>query len=198
MVRSFSDRPLDPALVERLLDDSLRAPSAGNTRGTSWVLLTGRDETWRYWEPATTGDWRARSSRWPGLARAPVVAVSVASAPAYLDRYAETDKASSGLGAPERGGGGEPAWPVPYWLTDAAFSTILLLLGAVDAGIGACFLGNFRAEVEILESLGVPAGRRLFGAVALGHPDDRDHPSPSLNRPREPGGPEGRIRRGGW
>ena len=63
----------------------------------------------------------------------------------------EPDKASSGLG-PDRG---ETAWPVPYWYFDAGASVMALLLGATDAGLGACFLGNFRGEQELLDALGV-------------------------------------------
>ena len=85
---------------------------------------------------------------------------------------------------------------VPYWFGDAAFSTMTLLLGATDAGLGRCFLGNFRGEVALLGALGVPAGWRLFGAVLVGHPDGQDHRSPSLDRP----GPSAadRLHRGRW
>ena len=93
----------------------------------------------------------------------------------YVDRYGEPDKAGSGLG-----GRGEH-WPVPYWIGDAAFGVMAVLLGAVDAGLGACILGTFRGEAE-LARLGVPEGGGC-SARWLGHPDGRDHRSPSLDRP---------------
>jgi hypothetical protein len=71
-----------------------------------------------------------------------------------------------------------------------------VLLCAVDAGLGACLLGNFRGEEELGASLGVPAGWRLFAAVALGHPDGLAHRSSSLSRPRP--SPAERIHRGAW
>jgi nitroreductase len=178
MVRSFADRPLDDRVVDALVADALRAPSAGNTGGTAWLVLTEPDRRAAYWEEATTGEWRQRSRRWPGLSRAPVVALSLASPAAYLARYAEPDKTESGL---ERA---EAEWPVPYWFGDAAFATMTLLLRAADEGIGACFLGNFRDEAAVLAVLGVPDGWRLFGSVLLGHPDRHDHRSASLDRPR--------------
>ena len=58
-----------------------------------------------------------------------------------------------------------------------------VLLGAVDAGLGACILGSFRGESELAGALGVPEGWRLFCAVALGRPDGHDHRSASLDRP---------------
>jgi|HubBroStandDraft_1064217.scaffolds.fasta_scaffold08630_6 nitroreductase len=180
MVRSFSVAPLDRDQVDRLVGDALRGPSAGNTRGVAWLVLEGTDAA-TYWHHATTADWRARARRYPGLSRAPVVALCLCSPPAYVERYGEEDKRRSGLGAPPNGNG-EDAWPIPYWFGDAACSTMLLLLGATAAGIGAAFLGNFRGERPLLEALGVPAAWRLYGAVLLGKPDGADHPSPSLRR----------------
>ncbi|MGH9044800.1 MAG: nitroreductase family protein, partial [Acidimicrobiales bacterium] len=146
MVRSFSSEPLDPKQLENLLRTSLRAPSAGNTRGVAWLTLLGA-QTAMYWEHATTKDWRSNATRFPGLARAPVIALCLCSPKLYLRRYGEPDKLRSGLGT------GEEAWPVPYWFGDAAFVTMQLLLGVAEAGLGASFLGNFRNEARLLRSL---------------------------------------------
>jgi nitroreductase len=190
MVRSFSSEPVEPAVLDRLLDAALRAPTAGNTGGTAWVVLEGPEQTGTYWEAATDAEWRNSARRWEGLRRAPVVLVSYASPSAYLARYAEPDKAASALGT------GEAAWPVPYWFGDAAFGVMSVLLASVDAGLGACMLGVFRGEAELAQRLGVPEGWRQFGAVVLGHPDGRDHRSPSLDRARPVA--SARVHRGAW
>jgi len=192
MVRSFAPDPLEPELAMQLVERALRGPSAGNTRGVAWVLLEGT-ETAAYWEHATTEAWRESSDRYPNLARAPVVALSLCSPGAYVERYGESDKLGSGLGPDE---GGEDAWPIPYWFGDAAFSAMLLLLGAVDAGLGAVFLGNFRGEPDLLSLLDVPEGWRLFGAVVMGRPDGHDTPSPSLGR--RPASGAGLVHRSRW
>ena len=189
MVRSFSTEPLDMALVDRLLTEALSAPTAGNTRGVSWLVLAA-EETRLYWEHATTPAWRASSSRYRGLSAAPVIALSLCAPLLYLARYGEPDKAGSGLGlptSPTSGNEGESAWPVPYWFGDAAFATMLALLGATEAGLAAAFLGNFRHERTLLGALAVPEQWRLFGAVVLGVRGDRDRPSPSLRRQPAPG-----------
>lgn len=183
MVRSFSARAVPADVLDRLLRLSLRAPTAGNTAGTAWVVLQGEAQTARYWRAATTGEWRARSRRWSGLSRAPVVAVSLTSPGAYVARYGEPDKAggASDLDLARS----EEAWTVPYWWGDAAFGVMTLLLGAVSEGLGACFLGNFRSEKAVLSALAVPDGWRLFGVVVLGYPDGDDHRSSSLDRRHE-------------
>ncbi len=190
MVRSFSAEPIPPDVVDGIVLDALRSPTAGNTGGTAWVVLEGDAQTSAYFDATTTEDWRDASTRWEGLRRAPVVLLAYSSASLYVARYAEPDKAASGLGAaPDQ-------WPVPYWTGDAAFGVMAVLLGAVDAGLGACILGSFRGEAQLADKLGVPDGWRLFCAVALGRPDGADHPSPSLRRPVQP--PAQRIHRGHW
>lgn len=186
MVRRFADRPLERAVVASLLADVTRSPSAGNTKGVAWLVLTGPEETALYWAHTTTDTWRRRARRWPGMSRAPVIALSLASPEAYVRRYGDPDKTASGLGPLEAGGGGAAAWPVPYWFGDAAFATMLLLLRATEAGLGAGFLGNFRGEEELLDALEVPDGWRLFGAVMLGHPEGPEPRSASLDRPSTP------------
>jgi nitroreductase len=191
MVRSFSSEPVAPDVIDRLVESALRSPTAGNTQGTAWVVLQGPEETARYFGAATDEAWRNRHREWAdGLARAPVVLLAYSSPEAYVTRYAEEDKVASGLGRDVA------AWPVPYWVGDAAFGVMTVLLGAVDAGLGACILGAFRGEAELAAQLRVPDEWRLFAAVLLGHPDGRDHRSASLDR-SEPRATR-RIHRGRW
>ena len=191
MVRSFSAEPLDPLVVDRLVHAALRSPTAGNTGATAWVVLEGPEETSVYFHATTDEEWRARHRSWAdGLGRAPAVLLAYTSPDAYVARYAEDDKSGSGLGD------STAQWPVPYWFGDAAFGVMAVLLGAVDAGLGACILGTFRGESELAERLGVPEGWRLFCAVALGRPDGNDVRSSSLDRPSA--APSERIHRGRW
>jgi nitroreductase len=138
--------------------------------------MAGPDETAVFWDATTTADWRARSRRWPGLARAPVVVALFVDPDAYRARYREPDKTDSGLGDEIE------HWPVPYWFVDGGFAAMVMLLAATDAGLGACFLGNFRGEAALRAALGVPEDRRYVGAVLMGEPGGDDAPSASLTR----------------
>lgn len=40
MVRNFTDQPVDPAVVARILDLARHAPSAGFTQGQAFVVVT--------------------------------------------------------------------------------------------------------------------------------------------------------------
>ena len=157
-----------------MLDAGVRAPSAGNTGGWDAVVLVGPDETSAFWDATTTPDWRARSRRWPGLSLAPVVVALFVDPDAYRARYR---RARQGVERARQtvGWGSEP-WPVPYWFVDGGFAALVMLLAALDAGLGACFLGNFRGEDALRAALGVPDGRRYLGAVLMGEPGGDDPP----------------------
>jgi nitroreductase len=190
MVRSFSGRAVSDEDLLRVLAAARLTPSAGNTDGCDLVALVGREQTSKFWEATTTEPWRERSRRWPGLSRAPAVICVFVSPGAYLERYSEPDKREAGLGMLELEGEGEgegegqSAWPVPFWFFDGGAAVLAMLLAASDAGLGACFLGNFRGEAELRAALDVPAGHRYVGAVLVGEAGGVDPRSASLTRPR--------------
>jgi nitroreductase len=166
MTRAFRPEPIDRAVLEELVELASRAPSAGKTQGWHLVVLEGA-QTARFWD-ITLPTVRRDSFRWQQLLSAPVIALPLADAKAYTDRYSEPDKAQTGLGA------GPDAWPVPYWTIDASMSVMTLLLAAEAAELGALFFGVFRGERELRQQLGIPPGMELLGAIALGHPADTD------------------------
>ena len=193
MTRAFDDRPIEPGVLDTLVDLAARAPSAGKTQGWHLVVLEG-DETSRFWD-ATLPAVRRDSFRWQRLLSAPVIALPLADSKAYVDRYGEPDKAQTGLGA------GASAWPVPYWTIDTSMAVMSLLLAAEDVGLGALFFGVFRGERELRHQLGIPGGLELLGAIALGYPaadtsDGASGPGRSATRGRR--SPAQIIHRGGW
>ena len=188
MTRNFSDRPLPDGLVDRILADALRSPSAGNTQGAEFVVLEGPAQADRYWQATTDEAWRRDSGRYPGLRKAPVIVLAYADPARYVDRYREPDKA--------RSDGTDVTWVVPFWFVDVAFATMTLLLRAAEEQIGAAFLGNFRGEAELRSVLGVPEQMVWMGAVLLGRPARPDPPSSSLKRPRRTF--EEAVHRGHW
>lgn len=173
MVRNYDPaRPVPPEARERILAAALRAPSAGFTQGCDLLVCETPADLSAFWD-ATTPPGRG-TTRWSqGMRRAPLVIVALSHRDAYLQRYSEPDKARQA----------QP-WPVPYWHVDAGFAALLMLLCAVDAGLGACFFGIPDAHVEGLRAtFGVPASRSPVGALTVGYAAP-DRPSPSLRRPR--------------
>jgi nitroreductase len=177
MCRSFLDRAVDPETLERAFELATHAPSAGNTQGWAFVVLEG-EKTAQFWQDAAERSWLDHPSH-PGLLRAPVIVLPLASPAPYVQRYSEPDKSASGLEALAN-------WKVPYWFVDTAFATMLLLLGLTREGLGALFFSLHKPSGPLLEHLGVPPGWEPLGAIALGWPSPDDKPSASAGRPRRP------------
>jgi nitroreductase len=172
MVRHFSDEPVARPLLEHLLANATRAPSAGFSQGLAFVVLTDPDQRRQFWATTSGPEWRGESESEP-LTRAPVVILPLAHKQAYLDRYALPDKAHTPLS-------GEEQWPAPYWDIDTGMGVMLILLTAADLGLGALFFAIFQGEKELMDSLGVPAGYRPIGAIAVGHPTPGERSEPTL------------------
>lgn len=172
MRRNFSDEPVEPVALERILRNATHAPSAGFSQGWAFLLLTDPEDRARFWDGQWPGE---RTGRWSeGIVRAPALIVPMSNKDAYLDRYAEPDK-----GWTDRS---EDRWPVPFWHIDAGFASMLMLLTAVDEGLGALFFGVID-QARFRSDFGVPDAYTPIGAIALGHPA-KDALSPSLKRGR--------------
>jgi nitroreductase len=176
MVRRFDPRPLPDEVLDRILHSATRAPSAGFSQGLDLLVLEGRHAVRGFWR--ATADPRFATPY--STAEPSAIVLVLSDKQAYLDRYAAPDKAGLGMDT-------EAGWPVPYWDMDAAMAVMLMLLTAVDEGVGAWYFGVFHGAGALLADLGVPEGRRLVGAVALGYPAADDRPVGSARtRPRRP------------
>jgi nitroreductase len=140
------------------------------------VVLTEPDQRRLFWETTSGPNWRGESESVP-LTRAPVVIIPLSHKQAYLDRYALPDKAHTPLSREEH-------WPAPYWDIDTGFGVMLILLTAVELGLGALFFGIFQGEKPLLDALGVPAGYRPIGALAVGYPTAGERSTPELRSGR--------------
>jgi nitroreductase len=187
MVRNYDpDRAVPEAVVDRLLANALRAPSAGFSQGWAFLVLSEPSERSRYWE--ATSDLSDPDPWLRDMQNAPLLIVPMSHKQAYLDRYAESDKGWTDKA--------EDRWPVPYWDIDTGFAALLMLLTAVDEGLGACFFGVPPDRMDAFRSaFGVPAQFTAIGTVSVGYPAP-DRRSPSLRRGHRP--VEDVVHRGSW
>ncbi len=179
MVRTYSEQPVERDVVDRLVALATRAPSAGFSQGWEFLVLDTPQQVARYWR-ATAGDRVADPDRWlRGMMTAPVLVVPFSHRDAYLERYAEPDK-----GWTDRD---EGRWAMPYWHLDTAMASLLVLLGAVDADLGACFFGvPAQAWDDLRAEFGVPTAFTPVGAITIGHPADQRPSGSPRRRPRRP------------
>ncbi len=165
MTRAFSPRPVEPELLDSLLDTARRVPSAGNSQGFDFLILSTSEAIERYWSTTFRPEARA-GFEWQQLFEAPVLVVIYADSAAYVSRYGEPDKVRTGLGE------GPQAWATPYWLVDASMAALALQLAAIDAGLGVLFFGLFDHADAVASEFGVPSHREVVGTVAIGYAAD--------------------------
>ncbi len=175
MIRNYTGEPVEPAVVERILENALHAPSAGFSQGWAFLVLDDPADLERFWTAATPAEggldaWLA------GMRKAPVLIVAMSCKRVYLERYAQEDKGWTDLD--------ESRWPVPYWDIDTGMAALLMLQTVVDEGLGACFFGIGPTEVPgFRAAFGVPDDYMPIGVVSVGH-RAADLRSPSLRRGR--------------
>jgi nitroreductase len=174
MVRNFSDRPVDAAIIDRILELTRHAPSAGFTQGQSFVLVT-RPELRRAIAATCEEEEYVQSGFAPFISKAPVLLIPCTSEAAYHRRYQEADKVNED--------GTEIVWPVPYWFMDIGCAVMIALLAAIDEGLVTAFAGS--KDLDQLRSLlNMPAEVTPVGVIAAGY-RAADIPSPSLKRGRK-------------
>ncbi len=163
MIRQYDpERPVPAEVITTALRNAIRAPSAGFSQGWDFVVLTEPEERQAYW--ASTTDVDDDMDSWlEGMQTAPVLILCLSDEATYLRRYAEPDKGWSDMD--------EARWPVPYWDIDTGMAALMILLTAVDEGLGGCFFGAPpETHEDVFEAFAIPHDRNLVGVVSLGYP----------------------------
>ena len=188
MVRTFDQRPVPPAAIDRVVDIGRRAPSAGFSQGLELLILDTPETVADFWEITRDPDhgWDAADV----AAGPPVLVLPLPDAKRYTDRYSEPDKIAFGMDD-------EANWPVAFWEVDAAMAAMLMLLAAVEEGLGGWLFGITTGERALLDRFGVPPGMRPIGILGFGYPAAEERRTgSSTTRRRRP--LEEQVHRNGW
>jgi nitroreductase len=177
MVRRFTNEPVAAEHLQRLVSAALRGPSAGFTQGFTFLVLQSEKERALLWgsSPDPVAD-DVETDR--HMRSAPLVIVPMCSEQAYIKRYSEPDKAVPGQ---------EPHWRAPVWYLDTAFASMLVLLQAVDLGLGAVFIAPPQDFAAFRRQFGVPGDYFPIGMILAGHRPAALGPShdPARRKPQE-------------
>jgi len=173
MVRHFTPDPVPLETIDRILDLAQHAPSAGFSQGSAYIVITDAETKKRVAKLQGEEEYSSGGfHRW--ISEAPVALVACVSEKLYHDRYNEPDKLDEQ--------GKEIEWPTPYWFFDIGAGCMVVLLGAVDAGLAAAFSGVFDVK-GMKELLGIPPHFHPVGVISIGYGAE-DVRSPSLKRGR--------------
>ena len=158
MVRNYEREPIPREVLERIVATVRRAPSGGFSQGQRLLVVD---------EPALLERIAAMNADVPDgvepwLPSAPAQIFVMTREGDYHERYQRDDKLEDG---------DEIEWPVPFWHVDAGAALMLVLLAAIDEGLGAGVYGIFPDEArQLRELLAIPADFALVAGVTLGRP----------------------------
>jgi FMN reductase [NAD(P)H] len=163
MVRRYTNEPVPREVVERVVARGRKAPSGGFSQGLRLVVVTEEQTRRRIAELGQEPEY-VKNGFEPWISQAPVHVVVGMREESYHERYRKPDKLLED--------GGEISWHVPWWWVDAGKAMMLLLLAAIDEGLGAGLFGLFPAEhnEQLRELLGMPEDVTVIGVVTIGHP----------------------------
>jgi nitroreductase len=185
MVRTYDpDRPIPADLVDRIVTNGLRAPSAGFSQGWGFLVLDAAEDHDLFRRAVTP---EVDAENWFAVGfDAPLLIVPCSNKGAYLERYAQPDK-----GFTDRS---DHWWPAPYWDIDTGFAALLMLLTAVDEGLGACFFGMPVERIPALrDAFGIPTTFTPIGAITVGY---HNEPARDVRSRRKPTSEV--VHRGRW
>ncbi len=142
-IRRFQPKPIEPAVLERIVDAGRLAPSGANCQPVEFILVT---QATLCQQVFTTTAWAGRVTprRTPKAGQEPTAWVIV-------------------LLNSQRG----PATAT----ADAAAAIENMLLTAVDAGLGSCWIGSVQRK-ELAGILNIPDYCTIDSTVAFGYPDE--------------------------
>lgn len=142
MVRQYvQDKPIPQGIVDKLIANAHRAPSAGHTQVQEFIIVQ---------DPLIKEKLGEAALNQEQVYDAPLLIVVCANTSRSIERYGKRGKEF-------------------YSIIDGAFASMLILLTAVNEGIGACFVGAFLDD-KVSELLELPKYVKPIGIIALGFP----------------------------
>src|SRR5919201_461986 len=140
MCREYTDEDVTDEQIETILDLAGRFPSAGHTQPQEFIVV--RDQSVK-----------------EDLGHAALDQMFLAEAPVVVAVVSDTERSRDTYG--RRG-------VEFYSVVDGAFASMLVLLAAVDQGLGAAFVAAFDDDA-VSRVLGLPRHVRPIGLIAIGH-----------------------------
>jgi FMN reductase [NAD(P)H] len=158
-VRHYTGEAVPRETLERIAATVRRAPSAGFSQGQRLLVV---DDRALLEQLANEDEEPEGVEPWFRSAAAHVLVLTREQD--YHDRYTSPDKLDAT-------GGSEIEWPVPYWHVDAGAALMLVLLAAIEEGLGAGVYGvPVEEQPRWRELLHIPDDLAIVGGITLGRP----------------------------
>jgi nitroreductase len=145
MIRQYElERPVPDYIVSKIIENAHRAPSAGHTQVQEFIIIKNSSIKLKL------GDAALGQSQ---IYDAAILIVVCSNTSRSVDRYGKRGKEF-------------------YSIIDGSFASMIMLLTAVNEGIGACFVGAFEDD-KVSKILELPEYIKPIGIITLGYPAER-------------------------
>ena len=145
MVRQYkAGKPIPDSIITTLMENAHTAPSAGHTQVQEFIIVK---------DPSTKLKLAEAALGQESVSGAPLLIVVCSNTSRSIDRYGKRGKDF-------------------YSVIDGAFASMIILLSAVNEGIGTCFVGAFEDD-KVSRILGLPDHVKPIGIITLGYSNER-------------------------
>ncbi len=184
--RNYTDKPVDPVILEDLVKIGITAPSATNSQQWAFTLLESRDVVVKFASRIALFFKRLNKTAEQSFLRWLLNCIGKRELDNYYREYYESVK----LGLEEWETAGKDilfhgaaaviivgsSRDASYPKDDALLATQNILLAAHSMGLGTCLIGFAVAAMEkdksIKRFLGIPDEEDVYAVIALGYPDE--------------------------
>ena len=131
-------------IITKLIRNAYGAPSAGHTQVQEFIIVK---------DVSTKKKLRKAAVNQEYVQNAPLLIVVCSNTSRSIGRYGSRGREF-------------------YSIINGAFASMLILLSAVNEGIGACFVGAFE-DSKVSEILELPKDVRPIGIICIGYPAEK-------------------------
>jgi nitroreductase len=145
MIREYKEnRQIPTETINKILKNAHRSPSAGHTQVQEFIVVI---------DPITKRKLCQASLGQSQVKKASLLIIVCANTSRSINRYRKRGTEF-------------------YSIIDGAFASMIILLSAVNEGIGASFVGAFE-DNEVTKILRLPVHVKPIGIIALGYPAEK-------------------------
>ena len=146
MIREYdlNRQQIPDNIITMLIRNAHRAPSAGHTQVQEFIIVK---------DALTKKKLRKAAVNQEYVEKASLLIVVCSNTSRSISRYGSRGREF-------------------YSIIDGAFASMLILLSAVNEGIGACFVGAFE-DTKVSEILELPKDVRPIGIICMGYPAEK-------------------------
>jgi nitroreductase len=145
MIREYDlEKQIPDEIITKLIKNAHKAPSAGHTQVQEFIIVK---------DPSIKRKLRKAAVNQEYVERAPLLIVVCSNTSRSVGRYGSRGREF-------------------YSIVDGAFASMLILLSAVNEGIGASFVGAFQ-DSKVSEILELPKDVRPIGIICIGYPAEK-------------------------